>query len=84
MSGLLYVAMIVFAINLTLPSADSPWIGTEDQGYIQFKTALQWITIGLVVPYVLIIGFYRLRSGRNHSKNNHTEHTTPLDTDRLQ
>lgn len=84
MSGLLYVAMIIFAINLTLPSADSPWIGTEDQGYIQFKTALQWITIGLVVPYVLIIGFYRLRSGRNHSKNNHTEHTTPSDTDRLQ
>ncbi|AXF85623.1 hypothetical protein DTO96_101354 [Ephemeroptericola cinctiostellae] len=84
MSGLLYVAMIVFAINLTLPSADNPMMGTEDQGYIQFKTALQWITIGLVVPYMLIIGFYRVRSGRDHTKNSHTEHPTSTDTDRLQ
>ena len=85
MSGLLYVAMIVFAVNLTLPSADNPMMGAEDQGYIQFKNALQWITIGLVVPYMLIIGFYRIRNGRNHRKNKDIEHpaTSPSDSNRL-
>lgn len=90
MSGLLYVAMIVFAINLTLPSADSPLMGAEDHGYVQFKTALQWITIGLVVPYMLVIGFYRVRSGRKPVENStiearsSTTSSTPSDTEHLQ
>ena len=84
MSGLLYVAMIIFAINLTLPSADNPLLGAEDQGYIQFKTALHWLTIGLVVPYLLIIGFYRLRNARKPVDNGTTQPSTATDIDRLQ
>lgn len=68
MSSLLYVALIVFAINLTLPSPDSPLLGTEDHSYILFKNILNWFTLGIVVPYLLVIAYYRIKSTRSKTE----------------
>lgn len=65
MSGLLYVALIIFAVNLTLPSPDSAFLNADDGTYIQFKTILNWITLGIVVPYLIIIAYYRIKSSRS-------------------
>ncbi|TDR32830.1 DUF2069 domain-containing protein [Hydromonas duriensis] len=67
MSWLLYAIILLIAMNLTLPSTHSSLIGAEDANYIHFKTALEWLTAALVIPYVSLIVFYRFKTTESTS-----------------